>query len=405
VIALLFGTYNSRHAANALLAGDLRAAGATVRECHESLWEETRDKNAPYFAPAGLVRLALRYAGAARRLSRRLSSEGAAAELLVVGFNGQLDVLLARLLDRRRPILFAPLVTVSETLVDDRETYGAGSPAARLLALLDRATLRAADLVLIDTAAHRDYLVERLGVARERVVVQYLGAEAPFADEGARRAARAARAVSSDATPTESDVSARPDGSLRVLGYSQYLPLHGNETIALAARLVPPDSGISFELVGTGPERARSDAFVKNLPHVRTVDWVPYDELPRRIAAADVVLGVFGKSVKARMVIPNKIWQAAAVGSAIVTADTPAIREVFVPDESICVVEPTPRALADALIALARDPERRAHLARGARAVFLRTASDEVRAARLRDALAAPALRARGVGLPSGAAA
>jgi hypothetical protein len=95
VIALLFGTYNSRHAANALLAGDLRAAGVTVRECHEPLWEETRDKNAPYFAPAGLARLALRYVAAARRLVRRLPVDAASASLLVVGFNGQLDVLLA----------------------------------------------------------------------------------------------------------------------------------------------------------------------------------------------------------------------------------------------------------------------------------------------------------------------
>jgi glycosyltransferase involved in cell wall biosynthesis len=393
VIALLFGTYNSRHAANALLAADLRAAGVTVRECHEPLWEDTRDKGAPYFAPAGLARLAVRYAVAARRLARRLAAD-TDASLLVVGFNGQLDVLLARLVDRRRPILFAPLVTVTETLVDDRETYGEGSVAARLLAMLDRATLRAADVVLIDTAAHRDYLVERLGVAPDKVVVQYLGAEPAFAAEGARRAA--APAPTTDAAPAQ-------PGRMHVLGYSQYLPLHGNETIALAARLVPPDSGIGFELVGTGSERARSDAFVRKLPHVRTTDWVPYEELPARIAAADVVLGVFGKSVKARMVIPNKIWQAAAVGSAIVTADTPAIREAFVPDESICVVEPTPRALADALLALARDPARRARLARGAREAFLRTASDDVRAARLRTALAAPALAARIAAAPDGA--
>ena len=401
MIALLFGTYNSRHAANALLAADLRASGVTVRECHEPLWEETRDKNQPYFAPVGLARLALRYAGAARRLARRLGEEGGAASLLVVGFNGQLDVLLARLLDRRRPILFAPLVTITETLVDDRETYGEGSFAAALLGALDRATLRAADLVLIDTAAHRDYLVERLGVPPDKVVVQYLGAEAPFAAAGARRWSD----VADDARAPAAGGDEAASGTLHVLGYSQYLPLHGNETVALAARLVPPDSGITFELVGTGPERARSDAFTRKLPHVRAVDWVPYEELPGRIAAADVVLGVFGRSVKARMVIPNKVWQAAAVGSAIVTADTPAIREVFVPGESICTVEPTPRALADALLALARDPERRRRLARGARDVFLRVASDEARAVRLRDALAAPALAARLAALPAEATA
>lgn len=404
--ALLFGTYNARHAANALLASDLRAAGATVAECHEPLWEETRDKHAPYFAPLGLARLALRYVAAAWRLARRFPDASRTADLIAVGFNGQLDVLLARLLDRRRPILFAPLVTVSETLIDDRETYGASSPAGALLRALDRSTLAVADLVVIDTEAHRDYLCERFGVPAEKIVVQYLGAERPFTDEGTRLArARSDSTAASDvgiAAPSgqggDGDVvasaptSARP---LRVLSYSSYLPLHGNEVVALAARLVPHDAGIAFELIGSGPGRARSDAFVKKLPHVRTIDWVPYEELPGRIAAADVVLGVFGSSVKARMVIPNKVYQAAAVGSAIVTADTPAIREVFVHGESIWAIEPTPRALADSLLVLAGDAELRARLARGAREAVLRVASDDVRAARLREALASPALAAR----------
>jgi len=396
VIALLFGTYNSRHAANALLRADLRAAGVEVRECHEPLWQETRDKNTPYFAPLGLARLALRYVATAWRLSRRFTDAAQGTSALVIGFNGQLDVLLARALDRRRRIVFAPLVTVSETLVDDRAAYSEGSPVGRLLRALDRLTLSAADLVVIDTAAHRDYLVERFAIPPQRVLVQYLGAEPPFAAAGAGAGAEAA-SDSAPAAPVSGTVM-----PLRVLCYSQYLPLHGSEVIALAARLIPVDCGITFELVGTGPERARTDAFAGRLPHVRLVDWIPYEELPARIAAADVVLGVFGTSVKARMVVPNKVYQAAAVGSAVVTADTPAIREVFVHGESIHAIEPTPRALADALLALARDPALRARLAQGARAAVARSAGPEVRAARLRAALDlvgvadAPAVRVSG---------
>jgi glycosyltransferase involved in cell wall biosynthesis len=389
VIALLFGTYNSRHAANSLLLADLRAAGVTVRECHEALWQETRDKNAPYFAPRGLARLALRYATTGARLARRFAAAAAGADVVVAGFNGQLDVLLARLLDRRRRILFAPLVTVSETLVDDRAAYSDRSPAGRLLRLLDRATLRAADLVVIDTAAHRDYLVTHFGVPPERVLVQYLGAEPLF--------------VAADVALPSTVAEAAATPPLRVLCYSQYLPLHGSEVVALAARLIPIDSGITFELVGSGPERARSDAFVRKLPHVQVSDWLPYEELPARIAAADVVLGVFGTSEKARMVVPNKVYQAAQVGRAIVTADTPAIREVFAHGDSVYAIAPEPRALADALLALARDPSLRARLGRGARAAVARVASPEARAERLRAALAAMVAEARPAPSPEGA--
>jgi glycosyltransferase involved in cell wall biosynthesis len=273
-------------------------------------------------------------------------------------------------------------VTVSETLIDDRAAYSASSPAGRLLRALDRLTLAAADVVLIDTAAHRDYLVERFGVAPRRVLVQYLGAEPLFAAAAqAATSAPVAAAVVRTANETP-----RP---LRVLCYSQYLPLHGSEVIALAARLIPIDSGISFELVGTGPERARSDAFVRKLPHVRVIDWVPYEELPARIAAADVVLGVFGTSAKARMVVPNKVYQAAQIGRAIVTADTAAIREVFVHGESVYAIAPEPRVLADALLALAADPPLRERLGQGARVAVARLASPPVRAERLRAALAA----------------
>ncbi|MFM8409028.1 MAG: glycosyltransferase, partial [Alphaproteobacteria bacterium] len=116
-------------------------------------------------------------------------------------------------------------------------------------------------------------------------------------------------------------------------------------------------------------------------------DWVAYEDLPARLRSADVVLGIFGGSQKARMVVPNKVWQAAAVGRAIVTADTPAIREVFVPGESIRLVERDPSALAAAIRELAADPAGRERLGAGARAAALRAAGASVRAARLREAL------------------
>jgi glycosyltransferase involved in cell wall biosynthesis len=375
VTALLFGTYNARHAANAILAEDLRAAGWRVAECHEALWERTRDKDARYFSPAGLARLAGGYARAVARLARRFRAAGRGADVLVAGFNGQLDVILLRRLAGRRPILFAPLVTVTETLVDDRGTYAPGSAAARLLRALDRASLSAADLVLVDTAAHRDWAASEVGLDPARTLVQYLGAEAPFEAAG-RLPAGAGGGRAGD-----------PSSPVRVLFYGQYLPLHGTEVIARAIAAIRPEEGIAFELVGTGTERPACEALLRGAPHVRFEDWVDYGDLPARLRSADVVLGIFGSSQKARMVVPNKVWQAAAVGRAIVTADTPAIREVFVPGESIRLVASEPGALAGAIRELAAAPVLRERLAVGARVAALRSAGADVRAARLREAL------------------
>src|SRR5688500_2720047 len=98
--AVLFGTYTASHPANRLLAAQLEAAGLAVTTCHEPLWEHTRDKTAESFGARNLTRLGLAYLGAAARLTTRLRNLPA-ADLVVTGFNGQLDVPLARLVAGR----------------------------------------------------------------------------------------------------------------------------------------------------------------------------------------------------------------------------------------------------------------------------------------------------------------
>ena len=61
-------------------------------------------------------------------------------------------------------------------------------------------------------------------------------------------------------------------------------------------------------------------------------------------------LGIFGASEKAQRVIPNKVFQALACGTPVVTADTPAARELLRDGESALLVPPgDPAALIDAI--------------------------------------------------------
>ena len=337
--ACLFGTYNATHPANRLLAEALATAGCEVTACHEPLWERTRDKMPDYFGTRSLARLGLAYLGAARRLRAAFRSQPR-PDLVVAGFNGQLDVLLARLVaGRRARLVFAPLVTLTETLVDDRRIYRSGGAKARLAAYLDRLTLGRADLVLLDTEAHRAYVAERVS-ARAPTATLYLGAEALFAPVPPRRRR-----------------SAEP---LRVLFYGQYVPLHGVGIIVEAAALIGPGKGVELTMIGTGPDRAAAEqrARDRRATHVRFEDWTPYESLPRRLAQCDVALGIFGRTPKARIVIPTKVYQAGAVGRAIVSGDTAALREVFTPGEDVLAVPlGDPGALAQALRRLRDEPE------------------------------------------------
>src|SRR5204862_3717791 len=92
--------------------------------------------------------------------------------------------------------------------------------------------------------------------------------------------------------------------------------------------------------------------------NVEHVPWVEYERLPGELNRAGCALGIFGTSGKAARVIPNKVFQALACGTPLVTADTPAARELLTDGESALLVPPgDPKALAETLRRVVRDPE------------------------------------------------
>jgi glycosyltransferase involved in cell wall biosynthesis len=369
--AVLFGTYTATHPANRLLAAAFEAAGIELAICHEPLWERTRDKHAPFFGTRSLARLAFAYLGAAMRLRRQFRALPR-PDLVVTGFNGQLDVLLARLVaGRRARLVFAPLVTLTETLVDDRGVYPRGGFKSRAARVLDRRTLRSPDLVLTDTEAHRAWIAARFP-SRARMATLYLGAEPIFRPTAPR--------------------PRRADDPLRVLFYGQYVPLHGTQVIVEAAQHFGAEDGVEITMIGTGPEREATErlAAARRVTHVRFEDWVAYDQLPARLAASDVALGIFGTTSKAKMVIPTKVFQAAASGRALVTADTPALREVFSPGEDVLAVRAgDARALAAMLRRLRDAPELGARIGGAAGRLLAEHLDARAQGARLGAVLAA----------------
>jgi glycosyltransferase involved in cell wall biosynthesis len=271
--------------------------------------------------------------------------------ILVPAFRHK-DVPMARLLRGRRPLLFDPLVSRHDTLVNDWALHPPGSAQARWNRWIDRASLGLADRVLCDTWEH-GHLYRSLGVAEHRLVRVLVGAERAFFD-----------------VP-----DAVRDGPVRVLYVGGFLPLHGVPVmIEAAARLersgVPlPDW--TLDLVGQGIEygTARAVAERHRLTRVRFLGRRPYAQAPALFAESSIVLGAFGGSDKAGRVIPHKVFQGLAAGRAVITGDGPGIREVLDPGTHLLAV---PRgdaaALADALRIVIGSADRRAALASAGRA-------------------------------------
>ena len=355
---LVFGTYDTAmHPRVATIAEGLRAHGAQVTECNAPLGLDTAARvdmlARPWRAPALLARLARRWATLARR-ARRMP----APDVVVVGYLGHFDVHLARLLFRRVPVVLDHLVGASATGRDRRLD---GGPRQVLLRLIDAAALRAADVVVVDTEEHLAALPAR---HRDRAVVVPVGA--PAAWYAAATAVRGAAA----GIPAPAAGDSAP-GALRVVFYGLYTPLQGTPVIGAAlARLA--GAPVRVTMIGGGQDEAAARSAAGPNTAVRWIPWVPAADLPALVAEHDVCLGIFGTGDKALRVVPNKVFQGAAAGCAIVTSDTAPQRRAL-GAAAVLVPPGDAEALAAALLRLARD---RAELARLRREVSLLAAAE-----------------------------
>lgn len=326
---------------NRVLLQGLEAAGAEVVPCHVRVWADAADKMAG-IGGAGAAGRTVRMAAAWARLAARFARLPD-YDVLIVGYVGHADLLLAKVLSafRRRPVVLNGLISLYDTVVTDRGLVEPGSVRAGLLKRLDGAAFRRADRVLMDTEAHARHVAAAYGVALERFWRVWVGADPTGLPE----------------RPPEEPAG----GPVSVLYFGTYIALHGVETILEAARLLKDREDVRFTLLGTGQGLDAARARGAGLANVAfDPRWVGRNELLEAVAASHVCLGVFGTGGKAARVIPCKVYDGLAMGRPVVTAATPAARELLTDDADAVLVPPgDPEALADAIAALADNPARR----------------------------------------------
>jgi glycosyltransferase involved in cell wall biosynthesis len=343
VRVVYFGTWERGYPRNDQVIAALESAGVAVDLVHDDIGLGTHKFG---LTPAVLPRLAR----AEFRLARAHVADD--ADAVMVGYPGQFDLWSAK--RHGRPVVFNAMVSLYDTFVEDRARFRPGSLAAGMLRRLDRSAFRSADLAVADTRANADFMCELAGV--DEVAVCYVGAEERLFRRAWRRGER-----------------------FHVLFVGKFAPLHGLELILEAARQLPD---VTFRIVGTGQVTHVLDARPPNVEHV---PWVEYERLSGEYAQAGCALGVFGTSAKAERVIPHKAFQALAVGTPLITADTPAARELLTNDVDCLLVERNSESLAAAIVALRDDAELAARIAAGGRATFEREASEAVLGVRWRE--------------------
>lgn len=131
-----------------------------------------------------------------------------------------------------------------------------------------------------------------------------------------------------------------PTGEAVVQYTGTYIPFHGVDIMLRAAQRLPH---VRFEFIGKGqtyPQARRLGADL-NLTNVHFIHgYFSKDDLTKMQARSTIMLGVFGDSHKTRYVVPTKIFEALALGRPLITAEAPAMHELFKPGQHMLTTPP-----------------------------------------------------------------
>ena len=151
------------------------------------------------------------------------------------------------------------------------------------------------------------------------------------------------------------------DGSLKICWWGTFIPLHGLENILQAMQILKTRR-IDFTCSLFGVDNDSFATYTAKIKHLQLEDRVCLRKdlrfsdrsLPEYLVDnCDLALGIFGNTDKASNTVPNKLIEALSMAIPTLTMKSTALNEFFDPDD-LWTCQPTPKAIADAIVTIAR---------------------------------------------------
>lgn len=292
---LYFGRYQKHYSRNEVMINGLKQNNVKIIEAHSSglfwpidlFWKGIKAKN---------------------------------FDLIFVGYPGHLELFLGKLIGlfHGKPVVLDKIYSIYDTFVLDRALYPKNSIQSFLLRFVDRLDCLLADLVLLDTNAQIDFFKREFGF-NDNVMQKF------------RRVFVGAK--ENNLKPK------RKERKFTALFFGTFIPLQGVDYIIKAAKLV--DEKINIKIIGAGQTLSESKKLAadQGSKNIVFIEPKPITYIKQQARNCDVCLGIFGKTGKAKRVIPNKAFEALAAKKPLITANTPAIRELLVPGKDFIACE------------------------------------------------------------------
>jgi len=324
-----FGRYDNKYARNRILIKGLQENGVKVIECRTELKGVIK-----YFD-----------------LIKKHWKIRKDYDVLLVAFPGWHSVVLAKFLIRK-PIIFDAFVSIYDSTVFDRKNTKERSLKAKYFWFIDWLSCKLADKVILDTNEHIKYFVKEFSLKKEKFERIFIGSEPEFF------------------YPKEKQQNTKQKFVIHYHGND--IPLQGVKYILKVAKKLEKYSDIQFNFVGPRLERRYKNEGFNN---VNFIGHIPYEEMVDYIAQSDICLGIFGDTNKTQRVIPNKLYECVACRKPVITADTPAIRELFNKNDLKLIPIANAEVLENTILELKKNSNKMEFLAKNGYNIFVKNST------------------------------
>lgn len=266
-------------------------------------------------------------------------------DIMLIPWRGVLTLPLAKLI-HKKPIIYFPAFSIFDTLVHDRKTIEKNSVKAKFAHFVDKLACKWVDRVVLESTEEINYFVKEFNLPKGKFRQLPLAAdESIFVPLSFKELKK----------------------EFVVLFFGSFIPLHGIDTIVKSAEILQNQSEISFLICGDGQTKPSIENFIqeKKLPNIQLVGLVSKEKLLEHIKNGDVCLGIFGDTNKAKKVVTNKAFQILASKKPLITMESPAATESHLKNDVNCLLVPSsnPEKLAEAILSLKNNPEKRKQIA------------------------------------------
>lgn len=279
-------------------------------------------------------------------------------------------VYLLKFIPGRPKIVVDAFISMYDTIVSDRKLVTNGSIKSRIFQWLDRLIYRVGGGAFFDTLEHQQYF--NFPSVWPQAVVPVV----PDYDLLSN--------IKADKKLLKSD-------KVNILFYGKYIPLQGVATIIEVAKILQPENNFHFTLIGRGQDYAKVKSLTDSykLENVTFYPRMSYSEIISALKSADMALGVFGEGEKMQRVIPNKVIEALAVGTPLITGESRAVERFFKNNEHLFLVPPAnPEALVEKIKEVASDLPQAKQIALSGQAKAKQDFNEELVEKRLSELLA-----------------